>query len=80
MLKLRLKRIGRKKMPCYRIVLMKSCSRRNGKPIKEFGYYDPINDNIKLNIDGIISSLKNVAKPTKTVFKLLIKKNLFTKI
>ena len=45
----------------------------NFQPIKEFGYYDPINDNIKLNIDGIISSLKNGAKPTKTVFNLLKK-------
>ena len=62
MLKLRLKRVGRKKMPCYRIVLMKSCSRRNGKPIKEFGYYDPINDNIKLNIDGSTKTLRFIKK------------------
>ena len=42
MLKIRLKRTGRKSNPFYRIVLMENLSRRNGKAIEELGYYDPI--------------------------------------
>jgi len=42
MLKLRLKRIGRKRQPAYRLVVMESKSRRDGRPIDEVGSYDPI--------------------------------------
>jgi small subunit ribosomal protein S16 len=76
MLKIRLKRFGRKKIACYRIVLMNSCSRRDGAPIKELGYYNPITDSIKLNMEEIFFSLKNGAKPTKTIFNLLKKNNI----
>ena len=51
MLKIRLKRTGRKSKPFYRIVLMESLSRRDGKSIAELGYYDPI---LKiLNVDKV---------------------------
>lgn len=76
MLKLRLKRFGRKKIACYRIVLMNSLSKRNGLPIKELGFYNPITDKIKLNSEEILFSLKNGAKPTRTVYNLLLKSNL----
>jgi small subunit ribosomal protein S16 len=42
MLKLRLKRIGRKRSPSYRLVVMENTARRDGRPIEEVGYYDPI--------------------------------------
>ena len=42
MLKLRLKRIGRKRSPVYRLVVMGNTFRRDGKPIEEVGYYNPI--------------------------------------
>lgn len=76
MLKLRLKRFGRKKINCYRIVLMNSCSRRDTRAIKELGFYNPINDQVKLNSEEILSCLKNGAKPTRTVFNLLIKSDI----
>lgn len=76
MLKLRLKRFGRKKIVCYRIVLMNSLSKRNGLPIKELGFYNPITDKIKLNSKEILFSLKNGAKPTRTVYNLLLKSNI----
>jgi small subunit ribosomal protein S16 len=79
MLKLRLKRFGRKKIPCYRIVLINSNSRRDGLPIKEVGFYDPINNKIKLNSEEILKSLKNGAKPTRTVFNLFVKNNILNK-
>jgi small subunit ribosomal protein S16 len=42
MLKLRLKRIGRKRSPSYRLVVMENTFRRDGRPIEEVGYYNPI--------------------------------------
>jgi small subunit ribosomal protein S16 len=49
MLKLRLKRYGRKKQPFYRIVLINSRSRRDGLAIKELGFYNPIDKNFKID-------------------------------
>jgi small subunit ribosomal protein S16 len=51
MLKLRLKRIGRKRSPSYRLVIMENTFRRDGRPIEEVGYYNPISKesiNLKL--------------------------------
>jgi small subunit ribosomal protein S16 len=42
MLKLRLKRTGRKRSPSYRLVIMENTFRRDGRPIEEVGYYNPI--------------------------------------
>ena len=42
MLKLRLKRVGRKRSPSYRLVVMENTFRRDGRPIEEVGYYNPI--------------------------------------
>ena len=54
MLKLRLKRYGRKKQPSYRLVIMESTSRRNGRSIDEVGYYNPITKESYFNQDKII--------------------------
>ena len=53
MLKLRLKRIGRKRSPSYRLVIMESSSRRDGRPIDELGYYDPISKKYKFDTSKI---------------------------
>ena len=73
MLKIRLKRIGRKNKPFYRVVLMESLSKRDGKSIAELGYYDPIKKII--NLDKITSSkyLNYGAYPTNTVRHLIYK-------
>jgi small subunit ribosomal protein S16 len=76
MLKLRLKRNGRKRQPSYRLVIMESTSRRNGRPIDEVGYYNPITKKSYFNQDKIIKWLKNGVQPTETVFQLLKKSNL----
>jgi small subunit ribosomal protein S16 len=73
MLKLRLKCIGRKGQPNYRFVVMPSASRREGKPLYELGFYDPITKEIKLDLENIIKKLNNGVQPTKTVRNLLIK-------
>ena len=75
MLKVRLKRLGRKKYPIYRVVLMESSTKRDGKTIEEFGFYNPITKDYKLNFERINYRLMQGAKPTKTVFNLLKRKN-----
>ena len=73
MLKLRLKRIGRKRLPSYRLVIMENTSRRNGRPIEEVGYYDPISKKYKFETTKIQKWLNYGVKPTETVFNLLKK-------
>ena len=65
MLKIRLKRVGRKKKPFYRIVLMESLSRRDGKSIAEIGYYDPIKKIIACFPDGYASTRSGTNKCDK---------------
>lgn len=73
MLKLRLKRIGRKRSPAYRLVIMENLSRRDGRPIEELGYYDPISKNSQFEIEKIQKWLDYGAQPTETVLQLLKK-------
>ena len=73
MLKLRLKRIGRKRAPSYRLVVMENNSRRDGRPVEEVGYYDPISKKYNFETDKIQKWLTYGAKPTETVFHLLKK-------
>ena len=54
MLKLRLKRIGRKRQPSYRLVIMPSRNRRDGRAIEQVGYYSPITKEVNLKIEKII--------------------------
>jgi small subunit ribosomal protein S16 len=73
MLKLRLKRLGKKRFPSYRLVIMESTSRRNGRPVDEVGYYDPMTKNYKFDTDKIKKWLSYGVQPTETVFNLLKK-------
>lgn len=71
MLKLRLKRGGRKGQPSYRVVVMESKSRRDGRPIENLGYYNPLSKEFLVNIDSVKLRLEQGVKPTKTVAALL---------
>ena len=73
MLKLRLKRLGKKRYPFYRLVIMESTSRRNGRPVDEVGYYNPITKDYKFDPDKIKKWLSYGVKPTDTVLTLLKK-------
>lgn len=73
MLKLRLKRIGRKRSPSYRLVVMETNTRRDGRPVEEVGYYDPIVKKYKFDAKKIQKCLNCGVKPTKTVLDLLNK-------
>lgn len=73
MLKIRLKRIGRKARPFYRLVVMESLSRRDGKSIAELGYYDPLKKVISFNRKLLAQYINNGAYPTDTVRHLIYK-------
>jgi small subunit ribosomal protein S16 len=73
MLKLRLKRTGRKRFPSYRLVIMENTFRRDGRPIDEVGYYNPINKQYKFDAEKIQKWLGYGVKPTQTVANLLKK-------
>ena len=73
MLKLRLKRTGRKKSPSYRLVIIENTTRRDGRPIDEVGYYNPITKKVNFNAIKIKKWLNYGVKPTQTVLNLLKK-------
>ncbi|MDB9511260.1 30S ribosomal protein S16 [Kamptonema animale CS-326] len=80
MIKLRLKRYGKKREASYRIVAMNSTSRRDGRPLEELGFYNPRTDETRLNIPGIVKRLQQGAQPTDTVRDLLRKANVFEQV
>lgn len=73
--KIRLKRMGAKKKPFYRVVVADSRSPRDGRFIEELGYYDPLKDPAEIKIDAEKAAqwLSNGAQPTETVRALLKK-------
>jgi small subunit ribosomal protein S16 len=73
MLKIRLKRIGRKRKPFYRIVLMENLARRDGKSIAQLGYYDPLTKILNFDNIALHKYLNHGAYPTNTVRHLIYK-------
>ncbi len=71
MVKLRLKRFGKKRMPSYRIIAINSTTRRDARPLEELGFYNPRTKEIRLKVEEIVIRLKQGAQPTDTVKKLL---------
>lgn len=82
MVKLRLTRLGRKKIPFYRVAAMETLSRRDGKAIAYLGTYNPISqeeNNTVLNEEEILKFLLNGAQPTRTVKSILNKAGIWAK-
>ena len=76
--KIRLRRMGQKKAPFYRVIVADSRSPRDGKFIEEIGYYDPMvkEGGVKIDADKAQTWIKNGAQPTETVKALLKKQNI----
>ena len=74
-LKIRLKRMGMKKKPFYRVVIADGRSPRDGRFVEEIGYYDPMKKpaDVKIDTEKAAQWLKNGAQPTETV-RILLKK------
>ena len=71
MLKLRLKRIGRKHVPFYKIVVTENTSKRDGKFIDEIGYYNPVTKIFAIKRRRLAKWVSYGVKPTKIVLNLL---------
>ncbi len=82
MLKIRLKRIGKKKQPSYRFVVAESTRSRDSKTIEEIGYYNPMKkpSAIKINKDRVQHWMKHGAQPTDTVAQIFVKEKLIKEI
>ena len=73
MIKLRLKKYGRKRQATYRIVVMPSAKKRDGRSNEEVGFYNPHTNETNLNVPRIKARLAQGAQPTLTVKHLLQK-------
>ena len=73
--KIRLRRLGAKKAPFYRVIVADSRSPRDGRFIEEIGYYNPISEPVEIKIDADKAKkwIANGAQPTETVKSLLKK-------
>ena len=71
MLKIRLKRLGAKKAPTYRVIVINSTTKREGKPVEELGYYNPKTKEMKLNKEHAEAWISKGAQPTDTVKYLI---------
>jgi small subunit ribosomal protein S16 len=71
MLRIRLKRLGRKKQPFYRVIVCNSTTRRQCAPIEELGSYDPIHKYLKLDKVKALDWISKGAQPSETVQGLI---------
>lgn len=79
MIKLRLKRFGKKREASFRLVATNSTSRRDGRPLEELGFYNPRTKETRLDTEAIRVRLGQGAQPTDTVRSLLEKGGLIEK-
>nr|YP_009770651.1 ribosomal protein S16 [Moullava spicata]QIT01353.1 ribosomal protein S16 [Moullava spicata] len=80
MVKLRLKRCGKKQRAVYRIVAIDARSRREGRDLRRVGFYDPIKNQTYLNIPVILYFLEKGAQPTGTVQDISKKSGVFMEL
>lgn len=79
--KIRLKRVGAKKAPFYRIVVADSRSPRDGRFIEEVGTYNPVAQpaKVEINEESVLQWMQNGAKPSDTVRNLFSKQGIMEK-
>ena len=82
MVKIRLRRMGAKKRPFYRVVVADARAPRDGRFIEEIGYYDPTKDPavIKIDEERAMKWIKDGAQPTDTARSLLRQSGVLRKI
>ena len=80
MIKLRLKRFGKKKEASFRIVTCNSTSRRDGRPLQELGFYNPRTKETRLDTEALRIRLSQGAQPTNVVRTLLERGGLLEKV
>ena len=79
--KIRLKRMGAKKAPFYRVVVADSRYPRNGRFIEEIGYFNPVSkpEDVKIDAEAAKKWIANGAQPTDTVMGLLVSQGIVEK-
>lgn len=75
---LRFKRIGRKRSPFYRLIVIEQSKRREGRPVDEVGYYNPITKEFSFSSTKLVKWIKVGVKPTKSVLHLLKQSKILT--
>lgn len=78
MLAIKLKRIGKKHQPSYRIVVNEKKSKMSGRFIEDLGWYNPFSKEIKIDKERVNFRLKTGAQPTDTVYNLLVKSGIIS--
>ena len=71
MLKIRLKRLGAKKNPTYRVIVINSTTKREGRPVQELGHYNPKTKVMKLDKAAALEWISKGAQPTETAKYLI---------
>ncbi len=79
MIKLRLKRFGKKREASFRLVVCNSTSRRDGRPLQELGFYNPRTKETRLDTEALRLRLSQGAQPTDAVRSILEKGGLLEK-
>ena len=79
MIKLRLKRFGKKRESSFRLIACNSTSRRDGRPLQELGFYNPRTKETRLDTEALRTRLGQGAQPTDAVRTLLEKGGLLEK-
>ena len=82
MLRIRLRRVGAKKKPSYRIVVADSRAPRDGSFVDQVGHYNPLTDppTVSLDEDRVVKWLGNGAQPSEPVERMLRKTGIFEKL
>lgn len=73
MLAIKLKRVGKRHQPSYRVVIAEKRSKLDGRFVDDLGFYNPSSKEIKINATKALEWISKGAQPTDTVFNLLIK-------
>ena len=73
--KMRLTRMGDKKSPFYRVVVIDSHKARDGQYVDLVGTYNPLNEELNLDVEKAKKWIDNGVQPTETVRTLLVRKN-----
>lgn len=79
MVKIRLTKLGRHKLPAYRIIAIDSRKRRDGAYLHLLGTYDPIKGTVKLDEESTLKLLAQGAQPCDTVLSILKKQGIYAK-
>jgi small subunit ribosomal protein S16 len=78
--KIRLKRVGKRGQPSYRVVVIDESSPRDSKVVEDLGFYSPLREEVRIDKAKTLAWLKTGAQPTQTTRHLLTKQGLMAEL